>query len=127
MEATHPAPIIQMLIPSLQLFAALAQQSETSLSANAPPICIHRLLFSLLLGPTLPSTIGFRAVRAQTPVGELAHQRAAVIALVGDHFARPIRADLVHNSIAVGIRHHTCNTLACFGYRLGNRCGVSNV
>src|SRR5580704_9300574 len=100
---------------------------EASLSANAPPIGIHRLLFPLLPSPPLPSAVGFRAVRAQAPLAEFAHQRAAVIALVGDHFAWPSGADLLDSCIAVGIRHHTGNTLAGFGYRLGNRCSVSNI
>ncbi len=94
---------------------------------NAPPICIHRLLFPLLPSPPLPAAIGFRAVRAQAPLGEFAHQRAAVISLVGNHFARSVLADVLHNFIAIGIRHHTRNALACFGYCFGNRCSVSNV
>jgi hypothetical protein len=46
-----------MLIPPLQLLAAQPQQPETSLSLNASPIGIDRLLFPLLLGPPLSSAI----------------------------------------------------------------------
>ena len=64
----------------------------------------------------------------EAPLAEFAHQRAAVIALVGDHFAWPSGADLLDSCIAVVasattlvIRSPASATVS------GNRCSVSNI
>ena len=92
---------------------------------NAPPICIDRLLFPFLLAPPLPSTIRLRAVRPHAPLSQFTHHRAAVVALVGDHLARPLRVDLLYEFAVVGIRDYSGDALACFSYRLLNRRGIS--
>src|SRR5215471_7732095 len=114
-----------MLIPPLQLLAASSQQSKAALSANAPAIGIYRFLFSWPILPPLPSSIRLRAIRAHAPLGQFAHHRTAVIALVGDHLVRSVRADLLRNFV-VGIRDHRRDPLACYRHRLLNRRRVSN-
>jgi hypothetical protein len=75
MHPPHPAPIVQVLIPPLQLLATLPQQPTASLSANAATIRIHRGLFGPQILPLLPPASGPNNVRTPHPVSSLTTAR----------------------------------------------------
>src|SRR4026209_1934512 len=121
MNPAHPAAIISVLIPPFQLLTALTQQSTAALSANASAIGIHSSLFPPPILSPLPSSIRLRAIRAYAPFGEIVHHRPAVIALVGDDLARPLRADSPGHFAVIRLHHHCRDALAAIAHPLLDR------
>src|SRR4051812_29635160 len=90
-DSSHCAAVIQMRVPALELFAALAQQSLASLATNAPAIGIHGLLFPMLTTPALASALRIRAIGPKSSLCQITHNFFAVVTLVGDNLARSFR------------------------------------
>src|SRR5215217_2054812 len=72
-DSSHPAAVIQMRVPALEFFAALAQQSLASLATNASAIGIHGLLFPRLTTPALGSVLRFRAIGSNSRLCQITH------------------------------------------------------
>src|SRR5947208_4601397 len=88
-DSSHPAAVIQMRVPALEFFTALAQQSLASLATNASAVGIHGLLFPGLTTPALGSALRLRAIGPNSRLCQITHTLFSVINLVGDDLARP--------------------------------------
>src|SRR5436305_2308620 len=117
-DSSHPAAVIQMRVPALEFFAALAQQSLPSVSTNASAIGIHGLLFPSLTTPALGSALRLRAIGPKSRRCQITHNLLAVITLIGDDLARPFRIHALARLSPAGFRCGSCSPFASFGHRL---------
>jgi hypothetical protein len=58
-------------------------------------------------------------------ISKIGAQYSSTLVVYETRSGARISADLLHNFVTVGIRHHPANALACLRYRLLNRRGVS--
>jgi hypothetical protein len=121
----HSAAVIQVFIPAFQHLAASAQQPLSPLPSNPTAIRIYRLPLAILSFPALPSALWLGAIGTNMRVGQIAHHLPAVIALVGDHFARTFRIYALAVVFAVCFCRRIRDPLARFGNRLHNRGRVA--
>ena len=89
MQPSHPASIIQVLIP---LVPASPRRCRNNRSPRSPRMR-RRFAYTACCSrscsrPPLPPSVRFRTVGAHTPLRQFAHHRAAMIALVGDFTSR---------------------------------------
>src|SRR5438067_4297659 len=117
-DSSHSAAVIQMRVPALEFFAALAQQSLASLATNASAVGIHGLLFPRLTTPALASALRLRAIGPKSSLCQITYNFFAVVTLVGDDLARPFRIHALARFFAVRFRCGFRNPLAGFGNRL---------
>src|SRR5437763_17152314 len=80
-DSSHPAAVIQMRVPALEFFGALAQQSLASLTTNASAIGIHGLLFPSLTTPALGSALRLRAIGPNSRLCQITQDLFAVVTL----------------------------------------------
>src|SRR5206468_5977694 len=114
-DSSHPAAVIQMRVPALEFFAALAQQSLASPATNASAIGIHGVLFPMLTTPALGSALRLGAIGPNSCLCQITHDFLAVVTLVGDDLARPFRMHALARLLAVAFRCCFCNPFAGFG------------
>ena len=50
-NSSHPAPIVEVLVPAFQFLASLSEESLASFPSQAPTISVYGLLFPLLSVP----------------------------------------------------------------------------
>src|SRR5262245_41064144 len=108
-NSSHPAPVVEVLVPAFQFLAALPEEAFAS---HAPPIRVDGLLFPLLPAPLLPTALRFRAVRPHSRLAQIADYLLAVIALVGNHLARPFRIHAFADLFIIGFRSRLRDLLA---------------
>src|SRR3954467_15483111 len=110
-DSSHSAAVIQMRVPALEFFAALAQQSLASLATNASAIGIHGLLFPRLTTPALRPALRLRAIGPNSRLCQITHNFFTVVTLIGNDLARPFRIHSLARCFAVGFRCGFCNPL----------------
>src|SRR3954471_5155670 len=83
-DSSHSAAVIQMRVPALEFFTALAQQSLASLATNPSAVGIHGLLFPSLTTPALGAALRLRAICPNSRLCQITHNLFAVVTLVGN-------------------------------------------
>jgi hypothetical protein len=70
-DSSHPAAIVEVLVPAFQFLAALPEEPLASFRSHAPPIGVYGLSFPLLSVPPLAAALRFRAVRPHSRVTQI--------------------------------------------------------
>ena len=115
--SSAPTALVQMRTRSLEQFAASAEESFSANPADAPAVRVHRVAFSVLVYPGLPSAIGFADVRANV-------ERLAVDRVLG--LVREMRPAVLHLLIlASGLCGCVQSSFDPFFFRFRSICAKS--